>query len=197
MADIARPSQHTDEEGVTANPLDPGRGDWPVEEAQAYMRSAIFNSPEVIDHLLALADLREEWRESPNRGKLRAATLCGETFWIDATYPERLRYERARDSSPLRRYFSAGYIDDRVSVIRDRLSNGFWGPSSPSDVSAGYGRQRGAYPSMDPDTIELAVADLVQEQFGGPKNPNLERPTRVLGSKVRQYRRRLGQLAVS
>jgi hypothetical protein len=49
---------------------------------------------------------------------------------------------------------------------------------------------------MNPDTIELAVADLVQERFGGAEHPFLT-SDRVLRSKVRQVRRRLRQLATS
>ena len=49
---------------------------------------------------------------------------------------------------------------------------------------------------MDPNTIELAVADLVQEQFGGEEHPLLAKD-KVARSKVRQVRRRLRQLATS
>lgn len=63
-------------------------------------------------------------------------------------------------------------------------------------MGAGYGRKRGAHPSMDPETIELAVADLVQEKLGAEPHPNLARD-KVLRSRVRQVRRRLRRLAVS
>jgi hypothetical protein len=161
------------------------------------MRSAVFNSPEVITHLLALADLRDEWQSSPNRGKLREVSCGGEPLLVDASLGEQMRYRRELEASPLCDLFSPDYLDRRISVIRDRLSTGFWGRAEPpGDIGAGYGRQRGAYPSMDPNTIELAVADLVQERFGGEKHPLLAKD-KVVRSKVRQVRRRLRQLASS
>jgi hypothetical protein len=139
MSMTERASQHLGEQRVTANPLDPGRGDWPVEEAQAYMRRAIFNSPEVINHLLALADLREAWQSSPRRGELRAAFFGGEPVSVDASLGEQMRYRRALEASPLCALFSADYLDRRISVIRDRLRNGFWGLAEPpGDMGARY-----------------------------------------------------------
>lgn len=173
--DINAPSQHSTDGGVTANEIDPGHGDWPVEEAQSYMRSALLNDQEVIRHLLALADLREQWRSLPN--------------WM--------AYQRALNLSPLCDLFTVDYLDRRISVIRQRLDCGMWGQAIPVDnKGAGYGRQRGAHPSMAPETIELAVADLVQEGLGGSQHPNLA-PDKIVRNKVRQYRRRLRLLASS
>ena len=88
-------------------------------------------------------------------------------------------------------------------MIRERLEQArllkvdLWGGMIPrGQKGADYGRQRGAYPSMDPDTIELAVADLVQERLGGAPHPHLA-PDKIVRSKVRQYRRRLRRLATS
>ena len=36
---------------------------------------------------------------------------------------------------------------------------------------------------MDPETIELAVADFMQEQLGGAKHPNLARRTKFCGAR--------------
>jgi hypothetical protein len=190
--------RHGAKQGVTANPLDPGPGDWPVEGAQSYMRSELFHYPEAIDHLLALADLRDEWQSSPNRGRWREASIDGEPALVVASYAEQRRYERALEASPLCELVTLDYLGYLVSVVRERVSAGVWGEAGfpVGQKGAGYGRQRGAYPSMAPDPIELAVADFVHEQLGGERHPNLA-PEKILRSTVRQIRRRLRQLAVS
>ena len=162
------------------------------------MRSAVFNTPEAIAHLLELAALRAP---AAHRTRHFPAGLVGRVadgaFQPVPGAATLFRYSRALEASPLCDLVTVDYLDYLVSVVRERVGDGTWGQAGfpVGGKGAGYGRQRGAYPSMDPDTIELAVADLV-EQLSGTKHPNLA-PDKVLRSKVRQYRRRLRQLAVS
>jgi hypothetical protein len=156
--------------------LDPGRGDWPVENAQSYVRSAILNDPDVIEHLLSLRDLRDE------HGRFG------------------LPYLSTLHNPVLLEQFTAGYLDMRIAVIRERLElldGRFWREAIPvGDMGAGYGRERGAYPAMSPEAIELAVADFVR-RLTGREHPALDPVTGKLPSTVRQYRRRLRKLATS
>ena len=150
-------------------PPQPTPGDRPIEAAQSYVRAAILNDRDVIRHLLDLRPLRDEH---------------GRYGWP---------YLRALHNPVLLEQFTADYLDHRVAVIRERLDSGFWGLAIPvGQMGAGYGRDRGAYPSMDPDTIERAVADFVR-RLTGREHPALA-VDRVLPSTVRQYRRRLRQL---
>jgi hypothetical protein len=169
------------EQGVTANPLDPGPGDWPVEAAQSGMRSAMFNHPEVIEHLLVLADLREQRQASPNRGRWRKASCGGEPVLVEASLVEQMRYRRELEASPLCDLVTVDYLNHRVAVVRERLDASrqhevnLWGDLIPrGQKGADYGRQRGAYPSMDSETIKLAVADLVRRLQPDPDRAKIE-----------------------
>jgi hypothetical protein len=142
-----------------------------VEAAQHYMRSAILNDPDVIDHLLTLPALRDE---------------CGPFGWP---------YIKALYNPVLLEQFTADYLDDRTSVIRERLDGDgrLWREAIPvGQMGAGYGRERGSYPSMNPDTIELAVADFVY-RLCGRKAPQLGKAV-TLPSTLRQVRKRARQL---
>jgi hypothetical protein len=155
-------------------PLDLAPGDGPVEDSQAYTRSAIFNDPDVIKHLLGLRDLR------------------------DKHGPRGMLYLRELHNPVLMEQFTPSYLDQRIAVIRERLEGDgrYWRNMIPvDDKGAGYGRDRGAYPSMDPETIKLAVADFVR-RLTGHQHPDLDL-TVTLPSKVRQNRRRLRKLATS
>jgi hypothetical protein len=148
-------------------------GDRPVEDAQIYARSAILNDPDVIAYLLRLRDLRDR---------------CGRWGF---------EYQRELRGSALLEWFDPEGLDWRISVIRERIATGFWGRAiTVGTKGAGYGRDRGAYRAMDPETIELAVADLVR-RLTGRDHPALGPCGTELPSKVRQNRRRLRRLATS
>jgi len=147
---------------VTLSGITPNRFDGPIEGANNYLRTLLLNEPVVRDLIVRLGDLQTEWRSSPNYGKLRETSLDGEPFLVDAAFPERRRYEGAREASPLREFFSAGQLDHLATVARERIETGLWGKSIPvNDMGAGYGREKQRARAMTTGSIELAVVDFV------------------------------------
>ena len=193
--------------------------DVPVETLNHYVRSALLNDPDVIEHLLGLSDLRERWKSNPNHGKMCTASLSGEVIPAVADYPgsdpapltinvvadyrERRRYENALEGSPLvrRGVFSAGGLDRQVSIVRERrdMESGsgveWWAGLTPvNDLGAGDGRRKTRKANRRSlDAIELAIAAVVREI-------NPDREPRALAEAhpgtVRTNLHRLRQLAL-
>jgi hypothetical protein len=161
------------EASVTLNGLTPTRADWPIESANNYLRTALLNEPSVRDLILDLGDLRTEWRSSPNYGKLRERSLCGEPFYVDAAFSEWQRYESAREASPLREFFSADQLDRLATIARERVEAGLWGKMIPvNDMGAGYGREKQRARAMTHESIQLAVADFVERLSPSEPEPD-------------------------
>jgi hypothetical protein len=147
------------------------RFDRPIEEAVAYLRLALLNDPDVIEHLVALS-------------YLRTSPVAGERAYWEAI-----------DASPLRdSIFSAQELDHLARVIRDRLALGVWATSVPVNPNGrGYGRTRQRARSMSYDTIELAIADFITSRI----NPERESAHVACSNQatIRSYRRRLRELS--
>jgi hypothetical protein len=141
--------------------------DMPIESANNYVRTALLNDPDVVEHLCGLDNLRREWKLSPNQGKLREASLGGMPLQINAAFSEQRRYELQLEASPLvkRGVFSAAQLDRQVAIVRERVETGWWGKLIPvNDRGAGYGRQKARKADRrSVDALELAVAAVVRE----------------------------------
>jgi hypothetical protein len=144
-----------------------------VEALNNYVRTALLTDPDVIEHLLALDELRREWKLSRNHGKMREALIGDDLVLVAADHSEQRRYERALEASPLvrRGVFSAGGLDHQVSVIRGRRDiearTGVecWRGLIPvNDQGAGLGRQKARKADRrSRDALELAIAAVVRE----------------------------------